>query len=326
MSEDETEGGSVAVVVRALAANLGIAIAKFVVAFIAGSASMLSEAVHSLADTGNQVILLIGMRKARRSEDARHEFGYGSERYFWAFIVAVSLFTMGATFSIYEGIHKIIHHGEEQLGNPIYAFIVIGVSLSLELFSLSGAVNEFKEFRAGRTFKRAFEESRDPVVFVVMFEDAADIVGLLLALAGVGLAKLTGNVIWDGLMSVAVGVVLALVAGYLALKTKHLLIGEAVTEGERDQISQLTRSSPGVRKLIHLRTLHLGPEDVIVAMKVAFDDSATTTQIAEFVDGIEKRLRTTLPHLKRIYIETGTIAEPTRPQGPHREADRAHTS
>jgi cation diffusion facilitator family transporter len=315
MAEGEEEG-SVAVVIRALAANLGIAIAKFVVAFIAGSASMLSEAVHSLADTGNQVILLVGMRKARRAEDARHEFGYGSERYFWAFIVAVSLFTMGATFSIYEGTEKIVHRHEEALGNPLYAFIVIGVSLGLELFSLSGAIAEFKAFRAGRTFRRAFEESRDPVVFVVMFEDVADIIGLILALAGVGLAKLTGNVLWDGLMSIGVGIVLAMVAAYLALKTKHLLIGEAVTPKERDQISEVTRGAPGVRKLIHLRTLHLGPEDVIVAMKVAFDDDATTTQIAEYVDGIEDRLRTKLPHLKRIYIETGTIAEPTRPQGP----------
>jgi cation diffusion facilitator family transporter len=325
MAEVEVEG-SIAVVVRAFLANLGIAIAKFIVAFIAGSASMLSEAVHSLADTGNQVILLIGMRRSKRAEDARHEFGYGSERYFWAFIVAVSLFTMGATFSIYEGVEKIIHRHEETLGNPLYAFIVIGVSLALELFSLKGAIDEFREFRAGRTFRRAFEESRDPVVFVVMFEDTADIIGLFLALAGVGLAKLTGNVLWDGIMSCAVGVVLALVAAYLAWKTKHLLIGEAVTAKERAQITELTHDAPGVRKLIHLRTLHLGPQDVIVAMKVAFDDSATTTEIAEYVDGIEGRLRSALPHLTRIYIETGTIAEPTRPQGPHAAVGGAHTS
>src|SRR5262249_62044388 len=134
-------------------------------------------------------------------------------------------------------------------------------------------------------------------------------------------AWLTGDVLWDGLMSIAVGVVLAGVAAYLALKTKHLLIGEALTPQDRDRITELTRGAPGVRKLIHLRTLHLGPEDVIVAMKVAFDDSATTTEIAEYVDGIEERLRTALPHLKRIYIETGTIAEPTRPQAPRAVAN-----
>jgi cation diffusion facilitator family transporter len=322
-SEDE---GSVAVVIRALLANLGITIAKFVVAIIASSAAMLAEAVHSLADTGNQVILLVGMRQSKRSEDSRHEFGYGSERYFWAFIVAVSLFTIGATFSIYEGVQKIVHRDTETLGNPIYAFIVVGISFALEMFSLSGAISEFNQFKAGRTFRKAFQESRDPVVFVVMFEDTADIIGLFLALVGLALAKLTGDVIWDGIFSINVGIVLAGVAAYLALKTKHLLIGEAVTEKERDRIVELTKTTPGVQKLIHLRTLHLGPEDVIVAMKVAFGDDATTTKIADTVDVIEDRLRTEMPHLKRIYVETGTIAEPSRPQGPRGAADRAHTS
>jgi divalent metal cation (Fe/Co/Zn/Cd) transporter len=181
---------------------------------------------------------------------------------------------------------------------------------------MAGAIGEFRQFRHGRSFRRAFNESRDPVVFVVLFEDGADLIGLLLAFLGILLAQLTGNVLWDGVMSICVGVVLACVAGYLALKTKHLLIGEAVTQTEREQIKALTSGAPGVRRLIHLRTLHLGPEDVIVAMKVAFDDNATTTQIAEYVDGIEDRLRTAIPHLKRIYVEAGTVAEPTRPQGP----------
>src|SRR5450432_1389172 len=170
--------GSTLVVIRALGANLAIAIAKFVVAFISGSAAMLSEAVHSLADTGNQFILLVGMKKSTRDEDRRHEFGYAPERYFWAFIVAVSLFTMGATFSLYEGVEKIRHrHDVDALGNPIYAYIVLGVSLALELYSLSGALKEFKEFRGERTLRRAFAESRDATVFVVMFEDLADITG-----------------------------------------------------------------------------------------------------------------------------------------------------
>jgi divalent metal cation (Fe/Co/Zn/Cd) transporter len=146
-----------------------------------------------------------------------------------------------------------------------------------------------------------------------MFEDTADIAGLFLAFVGVVLAKVTGDALWDGLSSIAVAIVLAITAFYLAVKTKHLLIGEAVTPAERDRISELTAASPGVRKLIHLRTLHLGPEDVIVAMKVAFDDETTTKQIAGYVDGIESRLRAELPHLKRIYIETGTVAEPTKP-------------
>src|SRR5215471_17100716 len=168
MSADAEHEGSTAVVVRAFVANFGIAVAKFVVAFISGSASMLSEAVHSLADTGNQVVLLIGIRKARKAEDARHEFGYGSERYFWAFIVAVSLFTMGATVAFYEGFEKIAHHDREPPGKTIYAIIVLGVSLALESFSLKGALDEFRSFRGGRTVRQAFSDSRDPVVFVVM--------------------------------------------------------------------------------------------------------------------------------------------------------------
>jgi cation diffusion facilitator family transporter len=316
MSADAEHEGSTAVVLRAFIANFGIAVAKFVVAFVSGSAAMLSEAVHSLADTGNQVVLLVGIRKAKRAEDSRHEFGYGSERYFWSFIVAVSLFTMGATVAFYEGIEKVAHRHQEPPGQVIYAIVVLGVSLGLELYSLKGAVDEFKQFRRGRTFRRAFRESRDPVVFVVMFEDSADIAGLFLAFVGVVLAKLTGDALWDGLSSICVGIVLAITAGYLAIKTKHLLIGEAVTPAERAKITELTASSPGVRKLIHLRTLHLGPEDVIVAMKVAFDDAATTKQIAEYVDGIEARLRAELPHLKRIYVEIGTVAEPTRSPAP----------
>jgi cation diffusion facilitator family transporter len=322
MSGHAENEGSTAVVLRAFIANFGIAVAKFVVAFLSGSASMLSEAVHSLADTGNQVVLLVGIRRAKRAEDSRHEFGYGSERYFWAFIVAVSLFTMGATVAFYEGIQKIVHRDQPHGGHAIYAIIVLGLSLVLELYSLKGAIDEFRQFRAGRSFRRAFAESRDPVVFVVMFEDSADIAGLLLAFVGVVLAEVTGDPIWDGLASVSVGLVLAITAAYLAAKTKHLLIGEAVTPAERDRISNLTASAPGVRKLIHLRTLHLGPQDVIVAMKVAFDDDATTKDIAEYVDGIEELLRTTLPHLTRIYVETGTVSEPTRPQGPH--AQPAH--
>lgn len=311
-----SEEGSAAVVLRALLANCGIAAAKFVVALISGSASMLSEAVHSLADTGNQVILLVGMRRAKRAEDTRHEFGYGTERYFWAFLVAVSLFTMGATFAIYEGVEKIIHRHDDTMGDPTYAFVVLGLSIALELYSMVAAVREFNRWRGQRTLRAAFSDSRDPVVFIVLFEDGAALVGLVLALAGVGLSHLTGNVVWDGIMSICVGLTLGFVAAYLAWKTKRLLIGEAVTPAERDQIVALTESSPGVRKLIHLRTLHLGPEDVIVAMKVAFDDDATTPRIAEYVDGIEQTLRSTFNHLTRIYVEIGTVAAPVRPQGP----------
>jgi len=316
--------GSTLVVLRALSANLGIAVIKFVVAILSRSAAMTAEAVHSLADSGNQVLLLVGLRRSQRAEDQRHEFGYGSEGYFWAFIVAISLFTMGATFSIYEGVEKIVHR-QAHLGNPIWAYLVIGASLALESFSLKAAYDEFQRFRAGRPLRRAFDEIRDASVIVVLFEDSADIAGLLIAGTGILLAHLTGNPVFDGIASILVGVVLAFVATFVAVKTKGLLVGEAVTPAERQRIIELTRESPGVRKLIHLRTLHLGPEDVICAMKVAFDDDATTTLIAEYVDGLEDRLRSAIPHLSRIYVEVGTIAEPTRPQGPRSRGRAAHS-
>jgi cation diffusion facilitator family transporter len=312
METEHEGGGSTLVVIKAFAVNVAIAVAKAIVALIAGSAAMLAEAAHSFADTGNQVLLLVGMKKAKRDEDARHEFGYGSERYFWSFIVAVSLFTIGATFSIYEGVEKIVHRHGDEIGDPKWALIVLGVSICLELYSMKTAFAEFKHFQAGRSIRRAFDEARDAVVFVVLFEDAAALVGLSFALGGILLTYYTRDPLWDGVASILVGLTLGAVAGFLARKTKHLLIGEAVTAGERDRILELARTAPGVRKLIHLRTMHLGPDDVICAMKVAFDDDATTTQITKYTDEMEVRLRTVLPHLTRIYVEVGTVAEPIR--------------
>jgi cation diffusion facilitator family transporter len=302
--------GSTGVVIKALFANGGIAISKFVVALISGSAAMLAEAMHSTADMGNQILLLLGLKRSRRAEDLRHEFGYGTERYFWAFIVAVSLFTMGATFSIYEGIHKIGERGEAKVGNPLWAYIVLGVSIVLELYSMHAAYVEFKHMRKGRGFWRTLDEARDPVIVVVLFEDGAALVGLTLALIGVWLASVTQDVLWDGLASIAVGITLALVAGYLAKKTKRLLIGEAVTAEDRRKIVEIVESTPGIRKLIHLRTMHMSADDVIVAMKVAFDDNATVVDITRAVDECERRLRAALPYLKRIYIEAGTVSAP----------------
>ena len=248
--------GSQSVVVKALAANLGIAIAKFVAAFISRSASMLAEAVHSLAASGNQVFLLLGMRKSERREDAIHEFGYAAERYFWAFIVAVSLFTIGATFSLYEGIHKVLHP-DGAMGSRTVAYIVLGVSIALELYSLSAALAEFKHIKAGRSLKQTIDEARDAVVIVVLFEDIAALVGLVSAFAGLLLTQLTGNGVWDGVGSIVVGVTLFGVAAFLARKTKALLIGQSVTPTQRvegvhkDFICM--RATPGSRKTSSLR-------------------------------------------------------------------------
>ena len=298
-------GGSSGVVVKALAANVGIAIAKFVAAFTSGSAAMLSEAVHSLADSGNQVFLLLGMRRARRAEDAIHEFGYAAERYFWAFIVAVSLFTVGATFSMYEGIHKVLHTGGER-GSPIVAYSVLGVSIALELFSLRAALAEFRHIKAGRSLRQTIDEARDAVVIVVLFEDVAALVGLFAALAGVSLTQLTGNAVWDGIGSIVVGITLFGVAFFLARKTKDLLIGQAVTPTQRARMFDIIQHTPGVKHVVHLRTMHLGPEEVLVGLKIAIDEATSTGDAAKLIDTVEARLRADLPILKRIYVELGT--------------------
>lgn len=271
---------------------------------------MLSEAVHSLADSGNQLFLLIGMRRATRQEDAVHEFGYAAERYFWAFIVAVSLFTVGATFSMYEGVHKVLHP-DGAIGDRTVAYIVLGVSIALELYSLNAAVTEFREIKAGRTLKQTIDEARDAVVIVVLFEDVAALVGLLAAFGGLLLTQLTGNQVWDGVGSIVVGVTLFGVAFFLARKTKVLLIGQSVPTAQRDRMLQITRESPGVKEVVHLRTMHLGPEEVLVGMKIAVDSATKASDATKLVDVIERRLRAELPHLKRIYIELGDPVPPS---------------
>ncbi len=302
-------GGSQAVVVKALIANLGIAIAKFVAAFLSRSASMLSEAVHSLADSGNQFFLLLGMRRATRGEDAVHEFGYAAERYFWAFIVAVSLFTMGATFSLYEGIHKVAHPGGE-MGSRTVAYVVLGVSIALELVSLHAAVTEFRHIKAGRTLRQTIDEARDAIVIVVLFEDLAALIGLFAALGGVLLSQLTGNGVWDGIGSIVVGVTLFGVAVFLARKTKQLLIGLSVAPAERARMVAIVEASPGVKQLVHMRTMHLGPEEVLVGMKVIVSDATAARDATQIIDAIEAQLRAEMPILKRIYVEIGVPEDP----------------
>jgi cation diffusion facilitator family transporter len=302
-------GGSRSVVIKALAANAGIAIAKFVAAAVSGSAAMLSEAVHSLADSGNQLFLLIGMRRSTRREDEVHEFGYAGERYFWAFIVAVSLFTIGATFSIYEGVHKIRHPGGE-MGSRTLAYIVLGVSIALELFSLNAAAAEFRHVKAGRSLRRTIDEARDAVVIVVLFEDVAALVGLFAALGGLLMTQVTGNDVWDGIGSMVVGVTLFCVAYFLARKTKHLIIGQSVTSAQRERMIEIIEGSPGVRRLVHMRTMHLGPEEVLVGMKVIFDENQRVRDATQLVDVIEARLRAEIPILKRIYVEVGAPEDP----------------
>jgi cation diffusion facilitator family transporter len=288
-------------VFAALGANLGIAVTKFVAFVITGSASMLAESVHSVADSGNQILLLIGRSRARREETEEHQFGFGQERYFYAFIVAVVLFVVGALFSVYEGTERIRH--PSHLTSPLVAIIVLGIAISLESFSLRTAVVESNRSR-GRAGWRAFiRHAKAPELPAVLLEDVAALTGLGLALLGVLLAWLTHNDRWDGVGSVAIGVLLGGVAMVLAVEMKSLLLGESANPAVEAEIVAAIETGPEVDCVIHLRTMHIGPETLLVAAKIGVRHDDTAASIAAGIDAAERRIRAAVPIARLIFLE-----------------------
>ena len=288
-------------VIAALAANLGIAIAKFAAFLVTGSASMLAEAVHSVADTGNEVLLLIGAGRSRRARTTEHPFGFGRERYFYAFVVAVMLFTVGAVFSIYDGVHKIVSGGE--LTSPYVAYAVLGLSMILESFSLRTAIHEANEVRGDRSWRQFVHLTKLPELPVVLLEDTAALIGLALAFLGVLLSQLTGNDKWDGVGSVAVGLLLGCAAFIVGYETKSLLIGESATEEMSARIVAALEAGPEPFRVIHLRTSHIGPEALLVAAKIGVPPEMTAAQLAAAIDVVERRVRAAEPIAETIYLE-----------------------
>jgi cation diffusion facilitator family transporter len=305
------EGGSKAIV-AALAANLGIAVAKFVAFAFTGSASMMAEGVHSIADSGNQGLLILGRRRSRRAETRKHPFGYGRERFFYAFIVAVVLFTVGALFSLYEGWHKIADpHAIEE---PVWAFAVLGLGIVLEGLSFRTAIKESNQTRGNQSWASYIRRARAPELPVVILEDFAALVGLVVALLCVALAVATGNGVFDGVGSVVIGLLLAFVAVVLAVETKSMLIGEsAVAETESRIIAEL-ESVEEIDRVIHLRTLHIGPEELLVAAKIAVTHDDTAAEVARGIDAAESRIRQAVPAARHIYIEPDLDRARTRPE------------
>jgi cation diffusion facilitator family transporter len=287
-------------IVAAFIANLGIAISKFFAFVITGSASMLAESIHSVADTGNQGLLFLGRKRARKPPTAEHPFGYGTERYFWAFIVALVLFTLGAMFALYEGIEKLLH--PEELDSPIWAFSVLGIAILLEGWSLRTARREATPSRGQRTWWKFIRTTKSPELPVVLLEDTGALVGLLFALVGISLAEITGNARWDALGSIGIGMLLAVIAVVLAIEMKSLLIGEAVSPKVEAQLRDAILDGPEVSRIIHLRTQHLGPDDVLLAAKLEFT-SETTAALASAIDTVEARVRTSTPTVRLIFFE-----------------------
>jgi len=295
------EGGTKAVV-AALAANLGIAATKFVAFGLTLSSSMLAEAIHSVVDSGNQVLLLVGGRRAARSATPRHPFGYGRERYIYAFIVSVVLFSVGGLFALYEGYHK-VQHPEPIASWQWVPVVVLGVAIVLESLSLRTAIREADRIRGAASWPRFIRHARVPELPVVLLEDFAALVGLVLALAGVGLTLLTGDGVWDGVGTLAIGALLVAVAVVLAVEMKSLLVGESATSEQVAAIEAAILAGDEVERIIHLRTVHLGPDELLVAAKVAVrhDDRAAT--LARGIDALETRIRAAVPLDCVIYVE-----------------------
>ena len=289
-------------VIAALAANLGIAIAKFAAFLVTGSASMLAESVHSVADTGNEALLLIGRGRSRRARTAEHPFGFGREQYFYAFVVAVMLFTVGAVFSIYDGIHKIISPGELQ--SPVVAYVVLGFSAVLETLSLRTAIREANEVRQeGHGWRQFVHATKTAELPVVLLEDSAALIGLGFAFLGVLLSQLTGHEQWDGVGSVGVGVLLACAAFIVGYETKSLLIGESASEETAAQVVAALEGGPEKFRLIHLRTSHISAESLLVAAKIGVPAELTAADLAAGIDAAEKRVRAAVPIAETIYLE-----------------------
>jgi len=291
-------------VLAAFAANVGIAVTKFIAFVITGSASMLAESVHSVADSGNQALLLLGRRKAQRAETEEHQFGFGAERFFYGFVVAVVLFTVGAAFSVYEGVERILH--PEHLSSPLVAIVVLVIAAALEGFSFRTAIAESRQTKGPhpwRTFFRFIRRAKAPEIPAVLLEDSAALTGLVFALCAVVLTTITGSPRWDGVGSLAIGILLAFVAGILATETKSLLIGEsATTEVERAIVAAL-EDGPEVERVIHLRTLHLGPETLLVGAKIAVRADQTAAALVAGIDTAERRVRAAVPIAELIYLE-----------------------
>ena len=301
--------GSTRAILAALLANAGIAVAKFVGYLITNSSSMLAEAVHSVADTSNQALLLFGQRQARKEADRLHPFGYGRSRYFYSFVVALVLFSLGSVFALYEGYHKLTHH--QGLTSPMVAIAILLVAIALESYSFRTAIKESRPLKGGGSWWRFIRNSRNPELPVVLLEDAGALTGLMLALVGVGMSTLTGDAIWDGLATMAIGVLLGGIAIILMVEMHSLLIGEGATAGQDSEIRAALEGTANVDRLIHLRTQYLGPEELLVAAKIALPPRVDLPTVAATIDAAEARVRAVVPAARVIDIEPDLDRSPT---------------
>ncbi len=301
--------GSKKAIVAAFAANVAIALAKLVGFLLTGAASLAAEAVHSFADSSNQGLLFLGGARARKSATPEHPFGYGRERYFWGFVVALVLFTLGGLFALFEGIEKLREPHELESG--IVAFVILGVAIVAETFSLRTAIKESLHAKGEESWWQFIRRSKTPELPVVLLEDTGALTGLAFAAVGLGLAELTGNPRFDAIGSVAIGLLLVAIAFTLVIEMKSLLIGEAASPATIRAICRAMEDGDQVEKVIHLRTEHLGPDELLVAAKLAFDRRLDLLGLADAINAVERQVRDAVPSARLIYIEPDVERAPT---------------
>lgn len=289
----------------AMGSNLAIAITKFIAASITGSSAMISEGIHSVVDTGDQLLLLLGISRSQKPADDSHPFGYGQELYFWTFIVAILIFAIGGGMSIYEGIIHLIN--PSPLEDPMWNYIVLGMAILLEGFSWTVALKEFLPTKGKQNFWQAIKSSKDPTVLTILFEDTAAILGLLVALIGIFLGHLFNNVYFDGIASIIIGIILAIVAVVLARESKGLLVGESADPQTIANIRSLSKTEPGVKEVIRVLTMQLAPKEVLLNLELQFSNNLTGEEIALTVESLEANIRQKHPEIKQIFIEAKSL-------------------
>ncbi len=300
-------GGNKAIV-AALLANLGIALTKFIAWFVSGSSSMLAEGVHSLADSGNQLLLMLGGRQAKKKADKEHPFGYGRERYVYAFVVSIILFSVGGVFSLYEGIAKLQH--PHPLDNVWVPLLVLVIAIGLESFSLRTAIRESTPLKGAQSWAQFIRRAKAPELPVVLLEDVAALIGLAFALLGVGLTAITHNGVFDAIGTLLIGSLLIVVAVVLGIETKSLLVGEGASDEDTAAIERAVLDGHEVERIIHMKTLYLGPDELLVATKVAVAGDDRLADVANAIDVVEARIRKAVPIARVIYIEPDVWVDP----------------
>ncbi len=297
----------------AILGNLAIATTKFIAAGFSGSSAMLSEGIHSLVDTGNGALLLLGVRNSKRPPDERHPFGHGMEIYFWSLVVAILIFALGGGMSVYEGVTHITN--PKHLGDPTWNYVVLGLAIVFESISFYFAIKAFRKEKGTQGVWQTIRGSKDPTTFTILFEDTAALLGLVVALVGIFLGHQLNNPYLDGAASITIGVILGAVAGFLAYESKGLLIGEGVNPQTLESIRAIAITDPAVAEIRNALTMHFGPHDVLLTLDIRFEKELTAAEIAAAIEELEKKIQVRHPDIKHVFIEAKSLTEAAQPDG-----------